>query len=92
MATNSKGTTYTYDFSTDKPTKLGSEAPNQNTEDQTDVAVTELIEQIKEYSAYSPLESAATYVCRKPGSGASFRSCQGTTVVVYVFPVREEKQ
>jgi hypothetical protein len=42
MATNSKGTTYTIDFSTKEPTEIGSGWPDQETKKQTDQAVQKL--------------------------------------------------
>lgn len=92
MVTTSKGTTYTYDFSTNQPTLVGSESPDADTEKQTNETATKLIEEIKVYSEYNDLESAATYVCRQPKSGASFRSCTGTQVVVEVFPKWDKKE
>ena len=86
MVTTSKGTTYTYDFSTIQPTLVGSESPDADTEKQTNQTATKLIQEIKKYSTYNDLESAATYVCRQPKNGASLRSCVGTQVVVEVFP------
>jgi hypothetical protein len=91
MNTVSKGTTYTIDFSKE-PTEIDSEWPDQETKNQTDQAVLKIMGQIKDYAARNSLLTAATYVCGQSESGATFRSCNGTTVVVYVFPEWDKKE